>query len=61
MVEAGENGLRVQPRVVVTGDTRAGKIAVTEGLRGGEQVVTVGQNKLHRGAQVVIDETVQLP
>lgn len=61
VVEAGENGLQVQPRVVVTGDTRAGKIAVTEGLRGGEQVVTVGQNKLHRGAQVVIDETVQLP
>jgi membrane fusion protein (multidrug efflux system) len=61
VIDTGENGLQVQPRVVATGDTRGGKIAITQGLQSGEQVVTVGQNKLHRGAQVVIDETVQLP
>ena len=61
VVEGGENGLQVSPRVVRAGDSRAGHTAILEGLREGEQVVTVGQNKLHRGAPVVIDETVALP
>jgi membrane fusion protein (multidrug efflux system) len=61
VVEGGENGLQVSPRVVRAGDSRAGHTAILEGLREGEQVVTVGQNKLHRGAPVVIDESVALP
>jgi membrane fusion protein (multidrug efflux system) len=61
VVEVTESGLQVQPRVVVTGDTRSDRIAILHGLQGGERVVTVGQNKLRRGAQVVIDETVELP
>jgi membrane fusion protein (multidrug efflux system) len=60
VIEETENGLRVQPRVVRTGAVRDGRIAVTEGLQPGERVVTVGQNKLYRGAPVVIDESLQL-
>ena len=61
VVQTDDDGLQVQPRVVQTGATRGGKIAILEGLRAGEQVVIAGQNKLHRGAQVVIDESVELP
>ena len=43
-------------RVVKTGATRDGEIAVTAGLRGGEWVATVGQNKLYKGARVTVDE-----
>ena len=32
-------------------------IDVTYGLQGGERVITVGQNKLRRGARIAIDET----
>lgn len=54
----GRGQTTVQPRVVRTGETRNGRIAITDGLRGGEWIVTVGQNKLYRGARVVIDESV---
>ena len=46
----------VQPIVVKTGATRDGMIAITDGLLGGERVVTAGQNKLYREARVVIDD-----
>ncbi|NND67353.1 MAG: efflux RND transporter periplasmic adaptor subunit [Halioglobus sp.] len=46
----------VEPRVVQTGATRNGEIAVTAGLLGGEWVATVGQNKLYKGARVTVDE-----
>lgn len=52
--EVGET--TVEPRVVQTGATRNGEIAVTAGLRGGEWVATVGQNKLYKGARVTVDE-----
>lgn len=48
------------PQVVVTGESRDGEIAILSGLRGGEWVVTVGQNKLHRGATVTIDDETRL-
>jgi membrane fusion protein (multidrug efflux system) len=51
-----EEGLFVQPRVVETGNVRQGRIAVTSGLEAGERVVSVGQNKLYRGARVVLDD-----
>ena len=50
----------VEPRVVQTGVTRDGEIAVTAGLRGGEWVATVGQNKLYKGARVTVDENGEL-
>lgn len=49
----------VQPRVVETGETRDGQIAITSGLLSSEWVVTVGQNKLFRDARVIIDDTVK--
>jgi membrane fusion protein (multidrug efflux system) len=48
-----------QPRVVKTGATRDGQIAITSGLLSSEWVVTVGQNKLYRDARVVIDDKVK--
>lgn len=52
-----KGSLIVQPLVVKTGATRDGKIAITEGLLGGERIVTAGQNKLFRGARVIIDDS----
>jgi membrane fusion protein (multidrug efflux system) len=60
VIEEADAGLVVQPRVVSTGRVRDGRIAVVDGLSAGERVVTVGQNKLYRGAPVVIDESLQL-
>ncbi|MEM8564029.1 MAG: efflux RND transporter periplasmic adaptor subunit [Pseudomonadota bacterium] len=45
-------------RVVQVGDVREGRVAIQEGLSAGEEVVTVGQNKLYRGVTIVIDESV---
>lgn len=57
-----ENGgeLIASPRVVRAGDTRQGHVAILDGLAGGEQVAIAGQNKLFKGARVVIDESVRL-
>ena len=60
VIEQADAGLIVQPRVVTTGRVRDGRIAVAEGLSAGERVVTVGQNKLYRGAPVFIDVSLQL-
>jgi len=57
VVEDSADGLLAQPRVVATGDSRDGQIAIISGLQGGERVITVGQNKLRRGARIAIDET----
>ena len=56
VVSEDEEGLFVQPRVVETGSVAEGRIAITSGLEPGERVVSVGQNKLYRGARVVLDD-----
>lgn len=56
VVSDDSEGLLVHPRVVETGDVRNGRIAITGGLEAGERVVSVGQNKLYRGARVVLAE-----
>ena len=56
VVQESGDGLNVMPRVVKTGRVKEGRIAVTEGLAVGEQVVSVGQNKLYRGAAVTLQE-----
>jgi membrane fusion protein (multidrug efflux system) len=56
-----EGQTTAQPRIVKTGDTRDGRIAITDGLLSSEWVVTVGQNKLYRGARVIVDDSVKLP
>jgi len=50
----------VNPRVVQTGATRDGQIAILNGLLSSEWIVTAGQNKLYRGARVTIDDDVKL-
>jgi membrane fusion protein (multidrug efflux system) len=61
VIDTQEDGsLSAVARVVEAGTVRDGKVAVLTGLSPGEQVVSVGQNKLYRGVKVVIDEAVVL-
>jgi len=57
VVENDAGTLRVTPRVVKTAGVRGGLVAISDGVEAGEQVVTAGQNKLYRGAAVVIDNS----
>lgn len=56
----GKGETTATARVVQTGATRDGEIAILDGLLSGEWVVTVGQNKLHRNTRVIVDDTVDL-
>ncbi len=55
-----DQGLVAMPRVVRTGNTRSGRIAILEGLDPDTPVVSAGQNKLFRGAPVIVDKAVAL-
>lgn len=57
VVMEDENGLLVEPRVVQTGRVKDGRMAITSGLEDGERIVTVGQNKLFRGARITLEES----
>jgi membrane fusion protein, multidrug efflux system len=59
--QGGQQGpqLVVKQRFVKTGATRGDLIAVTDGLKPGEQVVTSGLLKLRNDASVIIDNKVQ--
>ena len=50
----------VHERVVTVGETRAKRIAILKGIKPGEVVVSSGQLKLHDGAEVNIDNKVEL-
>jgi len=50
---------KVQQSVVVTGDTRGDQVAVTSGVKEGEEVVSSGQVKLRNGMGVSINNDVQ--
>ena len=58
--EGGGGQLSVDAVVVQVGEVRAGRIGILRGLEAGQQIVTAGQNKLFRGANVKIDSAVQL-
>lgn len=60
ILEQDGDGLSATPRVVSTGEVRDGRIAILEGLEAGTRVVTAGQNKLFRGARVIVDESILL-
>ena len=61
VIEPTEDGqLTATARVVQAGAVRDGRVAVLSGLEPGDQVVSVGQNKLYRGVRVLIDENVAL-
>jgi membrane fusion protein (multidrug efflux system) len=60
VLQEDDKGLSVTPRVVTTGPALDGRIAIISGLASGERVASSGQNKLFKGARVVVDETVAL-
>ena len=60
IVEELDDGLTAVARRVETGDARDGRIAVKGGLEVGQQVVTSGQNKLFKGASIIVDDTATL-
>jgi membrane fusion protein (multidrug efflux system) len=60
VLEDDGEGFIARPRVVATGDVRDGRVAILDGLEAGLIVASSGQNKLSRGARVVIDEAVAL-
>lgn len=61
VINQGEDGdLISKPVVVSVGEARNGRITILSGLEPNTRVVTAGQNKLYRGAKVVIDEAVDL-
>ncbi len=60
IIENSEGALKVTPRVVEIGAVQDSRIAILSKLGAGERVVTAGQNKLYRGAPVVVDEAVEL-
>ena len=59
--KGGVSGLIVDRRFVKVGPARGERIAIEEGLRAGERVVTAGQIKLQAFMPVTIDETAALP
>lgn len=59
VIDQTREGMIATSRVVETGESLGGRIAILSGLDAGEKVVSAGQNKLFRGAKVVIDESVK--
>ena len=55
-----DDQLTATAKIVRAGKVKNGRVAVLDGLKEGDQVVSVGQNKLYRGVRVVIDESVRL-
>jgi multidrug efflux system membrane fusion protein len=60
-VQIGQNGSfvyvvksdqTVEPRPIVVGQSKAGKVIVEKGLNAGETVVTDGQSRLFPGAKI---------
>ena len=61
VIEPTQDGaLTATARVVRAGKVRDSRVAVLDGVRAGDRVVSVGQNKLFRGVRVVVDESVAL-
>ena len=59
--ETGEEITRVKQQIVSLGDKRGDFVAVTSGLKAGDEVVTLGVFKLRPGAQVVIRADQSVP
>ena len=55
-----DGSLRVKRHQVVTGESRAGRVTILQGLQAGEQVVRAGLVKLREGMPVRIDNSVEL-
>ncbi len=59
--KGGVSGLIVERRFVRLGPARGERVAIQEGVREGERVVTAGQIKLQAYMPVTLDETAALP
>ncbi|MGB3808833.1 MAG: efflux RND transporter periplasmic adaptor subunit [Parvibaculum sp.] len=57
----GKTPLTAQQKFVKTGETRGDQVAIVEGLKEGDTVVTSGQLKLKNGTPVLINNEVKLP
>jgi membrane fusion protein (multidrug efflux system) len=53
--KTGEESLLLRQQFIRTGETRGDFVAVTEGLKDGQQIVSTGVFKLRNGMNVVID------
>ena len=56
VIEEKDGASSVSRRQIETGQTRAGRVAVTRGLAAGERVVSAGHNKLRNGQAVIVDD-----
>lgn len=56
----GKPILKVTQQFVTTGQERDGRVAITQGLKAGDVIVTAGQQKLQNGMQVEINNSVKL-
>jgi membrane fusion protein (multidrug efflux system) len=56
-----EKNYIAQQVFVKTGDSRGDQVAVLRGIEPGDVVVSAGQNKLHNGSPVRIDNDVKVP
>jgi len=57
----GEKQYVAQQVFVKTGETRGDQVAVVSGIEPGDVVVSAGQNKLHNGSPVRINNDVKVP
>jgi membrane fusion protein (multidrug efflux system) len=57
--KTGNDSLVLRQQFIRTGETRGDFVAVTEGLKEGDLVVSVGVFKLRNGMDVVVDNTLQ--
>ena len=55
--QGSEPALVADRRFVRTGEVREDRVAITEGLKAGEQIITTGQVKLNPCAAIRIDNT----
>ena len=54
---AAEPKLKAERRFVRVGPTQGDRIAIAEGIKAGEEVVTSGQLKLQQGAEIKVDNS----
>ena len=59
LVNKDGDKLTAKQAFVTTGDTRGDQVSVLTGVKDGDQVVTMGQNKLHNGSNLAINNSVQ--
>lgn len=60
VVDHEKSGLVARQVFVTTGATRGDQVQILSGIKAGEDVVTAGQVKLHNGAPVAINNSVQV-